>query len=128
MRSVPATKVKIQRYIPVAGNRPKPPHVWLLFLYAGYKRAVLGSTILSNGREHFGWTDRNDQTGQSGYWVLDIVNIGLNGKRPTFVIMYIGQDGGILAKSSLNFRRLLRTTEMRSKLLKTQKEANIQPF
>ena len=32
----------------------------------GYKRAVLGTTILSNGKEHFGPTDRNDQTGQRG--------------------------------------------------------------
>ena len=32
--------------------------------------------------------------------------------------MYIGQDGGILAKSSLNFRRLLRTT--RSNRLKVR--------
>ena len=30
-----------ERYIPVAQNRPKPPRVWLLFLKAGYKRAVL---------------------------------------------------------------------------------------
>ena len=31
-----------------------------------YKRAVLGTTILSNGEGHFGPTDQHDQTGQSG--------------------------------------------------------------
>ena len=46
----------MERYIPVAQTRPKPPHVWLLFLYAGYKRVVLGTTILSNGKGHFGPT------------------------------------------------------------------------
>ena len=29
-------------------------------------RAVLGTTILANGKGHFGPTDRNDQTGHSG--------------------------------------------------------------
>ena len=53
-----------ERYIPVAQTRPKPPRVWLLFLWAGYKRAVLhGTTILSNGKGHFGPTDLNYQTG-----------------------------------------------------------------
>ena len=52
----------MERYIPVAQTRPKPPRVWLLF----FKRAVLGRTILSNGKGHFGLTDRIDQTGQSG--------------------------------------------------------------
>ena len=52
----------MERYIPVAQTRPKPPRAWLLFLQAGYKRAVLGTTILSNGKEHFGPTDQNDQT------------------------------------------------------------------
>ena len=28
----------------------------------GYKRAVLGTTILANGKAHFGPADRNDQT------------------------------------------------------------------
>ena len=56
----------MERYIPVAHTRPKPQRVCLLFLQAGYKRAVLGTTILSNGKGHFGPTDRNDQTGQSG--------------------------------------------------------------
>ena len=32
----------------------------------GYKRAVLGTTILANGKAHFGPTDRNDQTGHCG--------------------------------------------------------------
>ena len=31
-----------------------------------YKRAVLRTTFLSNAKGHFGPTDRNDQTGQSG--------------------------------------------------------------
>ena len=32
----------------------------------GYKRAVLGTTILSNGKGLFGPPDQNDQTSQSG--------------------------------------------------------------
>ena len=28
-------------------TRPEPPRVWLLFLQAGYKRTLLGTTILS---------------------------------------------------------------------------------
>ena len=37
-----------------AQTLPRPPRVWLLFLYkAGYKRAVRGTTIWSNGKEHF---------------------------------------------------------------------------
>ena len=56
----------MERYIPVAQTRPKPPRALLLFLQAGYKRAVLGTTILSNGKEYFGPTERNDQTGQRG--------------------------------------------------------------
>ena len=55
-----------ERYIPVAHTQPKPPHVWLLFSWAGFKRAVLGTTILSNGKGNFGPNDRNDQTSQSG--------------------------------------------------------------
>ena len=58
--------ISMERYISVAQTRPKPPRTWLLFLQAGYKRAVLGTTMLSNGKEHFGLTDRNDQTGQRG--------------------------------------------------------------
>ena len=56
----------MERYIPIAHTQPKPPRAWLLFLQAGYKRGVLGTTILSNGKEHFGPTERNDQTGQRG--------------------------------------------------------------
>ena len=56
----------MEQYIPVTQTRPKPLPAWLLFLQAGYKRAVLGTTILSNGKEHFIPTDRNDQTGQRG--------------------------------------------------------------
>ena len=54
------------QYILVAQTRPKPPRVWLLFCKQDTKRAVLGTTILSNGKGHFGPTDRNDRTGQSG--------------------------------------------------------------
>ena len=34
----------MERFILVAQTRPKPPSFWLLFLKAGYKRAVLGLT------------------------------------------------------------------------------------
>ena len=54
--------VPMERYIPAAQTRPKPPRVWLFFMLAGYKRAVLGRTILSIGKWHFGPTDRNEQT------------------------------------------------------------------
>ena len=56
----------MERYIPVAKTRPKQPRVWLLFLKAGYKTAVLGTTILTNGEKHFGPTDRDNRTGQRG--------------------------------------------------------------
>ena len=56
----------IEQYIPVVQTRLKPPHVWLLFLWAGYKRVVLGITILSNGKGHFGPTKQDNPTGQSG--------------------------------------------------------------
>ena len=43
---------KFQRFIPVSQIRSKPPRVCLLFLLqAGYKRAVLGTKILPNGRD-----------------------------------------------------------------------------
>ena len=55
----------MERFIPVSQIRSKPQGVCLLFLLqAGYKRAVLGTTILSNGRL-FCRTDRNEWTGQS---------------------------------------------------------------
>ena len=42
----------MERFIPVSQIRSKPQGVCLLFLLqAGYKRAVLGTTILSNGRD-----------------------------------------------------------------------------
>ena len=57
----------MERYIPVEQTQPKPQCVWLLYLKAGYRRVVLRTTILSiNGRGHFGRTEQNDQTGQSG--------------------------------------------------------------
>ena len=43
---------QVEQYIPVAQTRPKQPHIWLLFLKAGYKRAVLGTTIFSNEKGH----------------------------------------------------------------------------
>ena len=67
---------------------------------------VLGITILSNGKGHFGPTYRNDQTGQRGppskvvpnipvgpnrngpFYMIsnrNFRNFGLNGKRPIFV-------------------------------------------
>ena len=54
----------MERYVPVAKTRPKQPRVWLLFLKAGYKTAVLGTTILTNEEKHFGPTDRDNRTGQ----------------------------------------------------------------
>ena len=42
----------MERYIvPVAQTRSKPPRVWLLFLQAIYRRAVLGTTICKTVRE-----------------------------------------------------------------------------
>ena len=83
----------MELFISPAQTRPKLPHVRLLFLYAGDKRSILGTTILSNGKRHFGQIDRNDQTGQSGppsKLVQNIAvrqnrscrNFGLNEKRP----------------------------------------------
>ena len=62
--------------------------VWLLFLSAGYKRAVLGTAILSNGNGHFGPTDRNDQTGQRGLPSNLVLNIpiGPNRNAPFYLI------------------------------------------
>ena len=79
----------MERYIPVAQTRPKPPRVWLLFLKAGYKRAVLETTILSNGNGDFGPTDRNDQTGQSGppSKLVPNIPVGPNRNGP-FRLMY----------------------------------------
>ena len=91
-------------YIPVAKTQPKPPRVWLLLLWAGYKRAVLGTSTLSNEKGHFSSTIWNDLTGQSGppsKLVLNVPvrpnwfvpynvpteifqNFGLNGKHPLF--------------------------------------------
>ena len=53
------------QYIPVAQTRPKPPCIWSLFWKAGYRRAVLGPTILSKEKGHFGPTDWIDQTGKT---------------------------------------------------------------
>ena len=92
----------LNRHIRVVQTLLKPPRVWLLFLYGGYKRAALGTTILSNGKGHFGRTDRDNRTGQSGppsklvpnipvginrngplhFTHRNFRNFGLNGKRP----------------------------------------------
>ena len=87
-------------------HRPDPSHRgfgYCLSKHAGYKRALLGTTILSIGKRHFGPTDRNELTGQSGppsklvpnipvgpnrsgqFRLISNQNIryfGLNGKRP----------------------------------------------
>ena len=90
---------QMERYILVAKTRPKQPRVWLLFLQAGYKTAVLGTTILTNGEGHFGPTDRDNRTGQreptsklvpnipvgpnrNGPLHLKFPDFWLNGKRP----------------------------------------------
>ena len=73
----------------VAQTRPKPPRVLLLFLWVGYKTAVLGTTILSNGKGHSGPTDRNDQTGQSGQRSKLVPNIPVEPNRNgPFHLMY----------------------------------------
>ena len=50
----------------------------------GYKRAVLGTTILPNGKRDFGPTDRNDQTGQRGppSKLVPNIPVGQNGNVP----------------------------------------------
>ena len=83
----------MERYIPVAKTRPKPPRVLLLFLSTGCHRALQGTTILSNGKGLFSPTDRNDQKGQRGSPSKlvpnipvepnqNVRNLGLNGKPP----------------------------------------------
>jgi len=63
--------------------------VWLLFLLAGYKRAVLGTTILTNGKGHFGSTDRDNRPGQSGppSRLVPNIPVGPNRNGP-FHLMY----------------------------------------
>ena len=65
------------------------PRVWLLFLLAGYKRAVLGRTILSNRKGHLGPTDRDNQSGQSGppSKLVPNIPVGPNRNGP-FHLMY----------------------------------------
>ena len=60
-----------------------------LVLQAGYKRAVLGTTILANGKGHFGPTDPNDQTGHSGppSKLVPNIPVGPNRNGP-FHLMY----------------------------------------
>ena len=70
----------MERYIQISHNRPKPPRVW---------RAVLGTTVLSNGKGYFGPTDQNDQTGQSGppLKLVPSIPVGPNRTCP-FHLMY----------------------------------------
>ena len=58
-------------------------------LVAEYKRAVLGTTILSNGKGHFGPTDRNDLTSQRGppSKLVPNIPVGPNRNGP-FHLMY----------------------------------------
>ena len=97
----------MERYIPVSPARPKPPHVWLLFLQVGYKRAVLGTTILSNGKGCFDPTDRNERT--TFKWkVVPNIQIGLNrngprvlsrihrlGEKSRVATSFLAESGGI---------------------------------
>ena len=59
----------MERYIPFAHSDPTQATarlVIVLVMKSGYKRGLLGTTILSNAKGHFGPTDRSDQTGHSG--------------------------------------------------------------
>ena len=58
-------------------------------LLIGFKRALLGTTILSNGEGHFRPTGRNDQTGQSGppSKLVPNIHVGPNQNGP-FHLMY----------------------------------------
>ena len=78
----------MELYIPVTQTRPKPPRVWLLFLWAGYKRAVLWTTILWNRKGHFGPTDRNDQTGQTrpSSKLVPNIPVGPNRNGPFYLV------------------------------------------
>ena len=61
--------VKFRKFQVPNGTVPpggKDPTQGTARLVAEYKTAVLGTTILSNGKGHFGPTDRDNQTGQSG--------------------------------------------------------------
>ena len=85
-----ASELQVQRSnYSVTPPPPKPSCVWLLFLLAWYKRAVLGTTILPNGKGHFGPTDRNDQTGRSGPTSKLVPNIpvGPNQNGPFHLIL-----------------------------------------
>ena len=66
-------------------------YVWLLFLLVkvGYKRTLLGTTILSNGKGHFGPTDRDNRSGQGGppSKLVPNIPVGPNRNGP-FHLMY----------------------------------------
>ena len=76
----------MEQYIPVAHVKtwPKPLRIWLLFLQAGYKSAVLGITLLSNGKGDFGRTDWNYHTGQRGPTskLVPNISVGTNQNGP----------------------------------------------
>ena len=76
----------MEQYIPVAHVKtsPEPLRFWLLFLQAGYKRAVLGMTLLSNGKGDFGRTDWNYHTGQRGppSKLVPNISVGTNQNGP----------------------------------------------
>ena len=61
-------------------HRPVPSHR-VFALQAGYKRAVLGTTIFLNGKEIFSRTDRNEWIGQSEPPSKVVPNIPVGGNR-----------------------------------------------
>ena len=65
-------------------------------------RAVLGTKILSNGKGHFGPTDRNERTGQSGppSKVVPNIPVGPNQNDPFHLI-----SNGNLRNFGLNGKR-----------------------
>ena len=59
----------------------------IVLVLAGYKRAVLGTAILSNGKGHFGLTDQTGQSGPPSKLVPNIpVRLNRNGP---FHLMYL---------------------------------------
>ena len=65
-------------YIPVTPIRPKPPRVWLLFL----KKSGAGdNNFFERELAHFGSTDRNERTDQSGPPSKVVPNIAVGPNR-----------------------------------------------
>ena len=72
-------------YIPVTPTRPKPPRVWLLFL----KKSGAGDNNFFE-LAHFGSTDGNKRTGQSGAPSKVVPNIAVGPNRNgLFNLIYI---------------------------------------